>query len=667
MLDKDLLCIKKRVKSYMKKEYDKDFSVLYIKENCMDEYKEKKKVANLLLSNVFLFNDLWDMEACSVPYKNQDLDWEFTPNGDEEWTFMLNRQEYLYKLVLCYYIENDIKYIDKVKELIFSWINNNKLSYDKTNTRRAIDTGIRCNSWINILKHLIGLDLLTDLELKTILNSIEEQFTYLRGIYKEKYVLSNWGVLQTTAILNGYMWFGELIASNDIGKWAREEFEKQMEIQIFDDGSQWEQSPMYHVEVLRCLQEYIYSCKVNNIAIDSKFIGLMNRMTDYIAYSMTPKGYFEAQCDSDRTNVTDILEKGCILSSNSFHKALVGDKLTINTIYMMGKFANEKICDIIIRESSFTSKSYIDSGNIYMRNEFSSKSDFTLLKNGTLGSGHGHCDLGHISIYSDGNPFIVDAGRYTYLENDSLREYLKSAYAHNVCVIDKNPSGIVNGSWDYKYYADCLKNYHRKKEEIDYCEASYITDVDGKLAIVTRKVVYINVGIWMLITHVRCDGEHMVENYYNFDSSVNLKRSGNDIEAENSSSLKFCFDNSCNLRIKNSIISKKYNELSKSKKVIIKKVFSNKTEVCDLILKNCIVSVTDVKLRACDDNCIVNDGRYIAKKFDLSENESYIVISFNKETYSGRKLYYYENTPIYGKLVVIHKLKDEYKTIVLRS
>ena len=102
-------------------------------------------------------------------------------------------------------------------------------------------------------------------------------------------------------------------------------------------------------------------------------------------------------------------------------------------------------------------KSFIDSGNIYIRSGWDKEASFTYLQNGTLGSGHGHSDLCHFSIHYGGEPFLIDSGRYTYVESDLLREYLKSAKAHNVTVIDDSPFALPKNSWKYDKYPDVMK------------------------------------------------------------------------------------------------------------------------------------------------------------------------------------------------------------------
>lgn len=173
--------LKAKVNEYMQV-YDAEFVRYYINHNCKNEVDKKLIGSNLILNNSFIFDDEWDMEQCKIPYLNRDLDWNFTPNGDEEWVFMLNRHEYFEKLIAAYYFSNDEKYLDKLKELIFNWIEKNEIKECGGPTIRTIDTGIRCFSWMKSLLHLIHENKLEDEEILKIISSIKEQLEYLKNL-----------------------------------------------------------------------------------------------------------------------------------------------------------------------------------------------------------------------------------------------------------------------------------------------------------------------------------------------------------------------------------------------------------------------------------------------------------------------------------------------------
>ena len=79
------------------------------------------------------------------------------------------------------------------------------------------------------------------------------------------------------------------------------------------------------------------------------------------------------------------------------------------------------------QETGELSLAAADAGHIFFRSSWEEDSHFTYMKCGPLGSGHGHADLTHISLHYRGCPILVDSGRYSYVEEEPLRPFLKSA------------------------------------------------------------------------------------------------------------------------------------------------------------------------------------------------------------------------------------------------
>lgn len=61
--------------------------------------------------------------------------------------------------------------------------------------------------------------------------------------------------MQTTAILLADAYYGSDLDIAAATAFARKELTQQIALQILEDGSQFEQSTMYHVEVLKSLLE----------------------------------------------------------------------------------------------------------------------------------------------------------------------------------------------------------------------------------------------------------------------------------------------------------------------------------------------------------------------------------------------------------------------------
>ena len=216
--------------------YEKERVTAHIAENCREEAKQILAQADRLMAHTFSFEDRWDMEPCREPFTLKEMIWDTSPNGDPEWIFMLNRHEYMNKLLIAGWLTGDTSYAEKLKWFLLHWIQANPILPEGTVTTRTIDTGIRCMSWQYLLLHLLGEGLIEEKEAGEILESMKDQFASLRKRYIGKYTLSNWGVLQTASICSGYLWFREYLPSDGTEDWAWKELERQIGLQVLDDG-----------------------------------------------------------------------------------------------------------------------------------------------------------------------------------------------------------------------------------------------------------------------------------------------------------------------------------------------------------------------------------------------------------------------------------------------
>lgn len=60
----------------------------FVKENCKKEIKRAKFQGDLLCNNIIIYNDPMDMEATSIPYKFDGVEWNRSANSDPEWIYV---------------------------------------------------------------------------------------------------------------------------------------------------------------------------------------------------------------------------------------------------------------------------------------------------------------------------------------------------------------------------------------------------------------------------------------------------------------------------------------------------------------------------------------------------------------------------------------------------
>ncbi|MFC4780461.1 heparinase II/III family protein [Eubacterium multiforme] len=644
----------------------------YCKENFKDDCKGIIEKADLLLENSFIFEEKWDMEQCPIKYTLDSIDWLKSPNGDEEWIFMLNRQEYLYQLVTAFYLTGEIKYINKWKFFVLDWIEKNKL--DTNNpipSCRVIDTGIRCLSWVRSLLLIGSNEFFSDEELNKIIESLDEQTEYLKDMNIEKYRLSNWGVLQTTGMIASKILTKEDYLDDEIFKWALDRYEEQMNIQIFNDGLQWEQSPMYHVEVLLSSLKLINLMIELNAAIPTSILDSTKNMSKPLIHTTKPNYRQIMQSDSDDTDTRDILVKASMLFEDGELKFRGYSKADFDSAWYFGSKYINIYNELPKIEPKEKNKYFEDAGNLYLRNNWSEDSTFSYFHNGTMGGGHGHADLLHYNIVYKGKDFLIDPGRYTYLENNKYRYYLKSCYAHNTIVIDNEPFTVVKSSWDYYKLAEPLKNYVKLKDGISYIEMPLVGILNNKQEYMAiRKVINIEPNMWIIVDNIKLRGKHKINKFYHLDEDVKyeVKNNISFLEKENEDVIIRHF-NIDKLMIKDDVISKHFNVLTDSKTLVSEKNFEDSIVSFDVIYGK--ENEKDIKIKIGN---LYQQGKRIpldekeatALEIEYS-NKKYIITITHNEIFDGSKLLKYNNEiSIYGKVIVIEKCDNQTKYIKLK-
>ena len=675
-------------------------TVAYIHEHCSEEATEIIRQADMLLKHTFIFTDRWEMEPCDTPYTVSLRDWITSPNGDPEWVFMLNRHDFLHKLWQAYLLTGNAAYTGKLKHYLLDWIEKNPITEQGTDATRTIDTGIRCMNWTVLLMHLLGADLISDTEAKTVLDSLAEQCRNMRSRYIGKYALSNWGVLQTTAICTAHIWFPEYIPI-EIANWAWRELRLQLSLQILSDGSHWEQSPMYHVEVLNTCTKLLAQVNfAESIGIGIRPIASIAANSDqdwsdaieasalpgqgydgeesgwltdavrvlsrHVLNTCDPAFYQLPLGDSDVTDVRDVLSRATVLlPGGGIYRYGAGERMDIDSVFLLGKPGLQRFYSVSPVKPVHKSWNCVDSGNLCFRSDWSEDASFTALKCGTLGSSHGHADQSHLTLYHKGQPFLIDSGRYTYLEEDPLRPLLKKPCAHNVCVIDGQSGGAPNGSWSYHSFDETLKNYYSNHENAHYAEMGFHGVLsDGTPYLVKRKIMALDDGIWLSAQDIVCQGNHVVKEYFHLHEKTVVGPAGEFILLQNEDAqLKIFLAQDLMLRF--GVASDKYNEKHSIPILIQEHQMQDRFTSFTLFVDGrCEVNPVQVfQMRRAEPV-----PPEIAAAWDVvkPDGKKYTLILWNRETCKGDKLYTCHGVSVYGKAAVLDWDGDECGTIRLK-
>lgn len=623
-----------------------------------DAAKEIIAHADELMHQTFTFNKTWDMERCLTPYTLPVIDWNTHQNDDPEWCFMLSRMDYLDHLLLASLLTGDIAYADKAKEYILNWIAAHPSIVSEPSTR-TLDTGIRVMNWMEALPYLSMLHALTEDELTRITDSMFAQMQYLKENYLPKYKTSNWGSIQTCAIVSVLPFLRADFLSDPLYQWALNEMTLQFSIQVYPDGMHWEQSTMYHIEVLNYGMKAVHYMGLHLQPCPSAVKEQVYALAKALAGQLTPSGEIETFGDSDRVCARDVLSRAALLFDDPTFRFVGLDELDPESLYVLGVPAAQRYATLPASAPQSMHYDGEDSGMYTLRSSWDKDASFTMFTNGSLGSGHGHSDNLHLSACYQGDPVLIDSGRFTYREDHPLRVQLKGMAAHNGVMIDDKAYCVPSDSWGYADFGLPLKNYVRHAGNLHYFEGAMLGH--DPLQVWVRKVIVVDPAIWMIVDEVKCDGAHEAHSRLHFDPAATVSPAG-DCHRVTTPHAALTLTCPGTVSYTSEPCSLRYNEQQPHTVVHSKTAFTDSATLITTL---------------CGDGITVQDAPVFqnlteptapdfaqARKFILSPTESYTVAVYSKEIYRGKKVLSCEGMPYHAKCVVIHE-KDGHKQLTI--
>lgn len=627
-----------------------------------ENVKNLLRIADEVKDNVFLFDLRWDMERTYIPVKYEDeIKWNVRPFDDDEWVYMLNRHRYWICLGQAYAITKNESYAKTFFSQAESWIDNNPINERTVKTSwRTIEAGLRCENWIKSFMYFKDSKNLSSRFLYKFISSLIEHGEYLYNNYDPAKKLSNWGTLESHGLFILGVFLPEYKKSKEYINSSIDRLSEQAEYQIMTDGMHWEQSPMYLNEVLHCFLDTIILARKNNIELPENLLEKTHKLAYSNLYMARPNHRQVPQSDSDDTDIRDMLTKSAYVFKNGELKFGAYKHIDFDNIWDLGINSINEYNSIEIKIPLNTSYGFEDSGNYYMRSGWGKNDNYMFFHCGTLGSGHGHADLLHFNISGYGEDFLIDPGRYTYVEGNPYREYLKSCRAHNTTIIDDKEFTVINGSWSYFKAATPIKQSFISKDNFDYAEGGHLgyMDLENGGIFTNRKILYIKPDIWIVIDEFYGHGFHNYKQFFHFNTNKEIILNDNVIscKGENAKLEILQINNDIKRQIFDEPISKFYNKLEQAPTLACSIENEGFTSIITVLYLNEIknnqkIIVNKIPISTCNGRKL-KDWEGEAIKITLNDKEYTIIVCHN-EIFKEKKLLKVENHYVYGKVILI--------------
>ncbi len=355
-------------------------------------------------------------------------------DSDEGWLWNFNRHEHLPTVLLAYRKTGETRYVLWLDEHIRDWVIGS-LPYPAQDTIdarwRGLETALRIScGWSAIFYELQQDPHFSDATRLLMLTSLPEHAHYLRHFHKGG---GNWITTELSALgLLAAAWpeFREATAWQ---AYCTETLLRSMPAQVYPDGVQGELTSMYHGAALAGFEGYAEVCRTAGLSLPPEYRAWLEKMWNYLAYSMLPDGCQPQNNDSDHGSCRE----GVIKAAKKYGRP---DWLYIATNGAQGEEPKQG-----------PSLIFPWAGQVIARSGWESDALWAFFDIGPQGFGHSHCDKLHLTVHAQGRDLLIDPGRFTYaFESEDGRfqgKYAGLSVAHNVILIDDRgqamgPSGV---------------------------------------------------------------------------------------------------------------------------------------------------------------------------------------------------------------------------------
>ena len=661
---KELLDVyRKKENLYLKVNQD---DAKYIKKTYPIGGSKTLKTANDVLKHNFLFRDDWDMEKTNIPYQFQGaIDWKAIPNGDEEWCFMLNRHKYWIDLGKAYLLTGNEKYAKGFVDQVTHWIDNNPLDDSlKKRSWRRIEAGIRCENWIKSFEYVKNSKSITPEFLSKFLASLYQHGVYLNSSFSDFSKTSNWGVLEFQGFFNLSLFLDDFKIASQWQADAIDKLNTCINLQILEDGSQWEQSPIYHNEVFHCFMNVNLLAQRNNIVLPVSIVEKTKSMAYANIKWQKPNYHQPLLGDSDDTDLRGLLTLAAVLFNDPVIKSRAYTKFDYETLFIMGLEKNAIYENRISKDPDFLSVFQQSSGDFYMRDSWKQEASYTSLHLKKLGCGHGHDNLLHFTLFANGKDYLIDGGRYTYVDN-VWREYFKNNKSHNTLGVDNLTNTIYKDSWINTFEANSQGVYAKSISYYDYAEAENTAykRLEDPVSM-KRRMLYLKPNVWLLFDSFAANGKHVYSQYFNFpNDSIQIEKDGlTTTYADNN--LRIQPINPAQIKLEDSWWSPEYNLKKKTKRA---ELSTNKTGFTSFIsllyFPNQTNLVYEKKPVYDRDNVLQKDEDVEAVCLSI-DDKNYTLLVVHNSPAPAVHFFKVDDVLVHGEVVLIEK-NDEINTITI--
>ena len=488
----------------------------YARINFPNECGQTVKKADNVAAQRFQFNLRWDLERSEdfVVFEDE-IDWLKQPGNDPEWVFAFNRMSFWVCLGRAYALTRDEKYAKVFVKQLRHWLKTVPKSDNAA--WRSIEVGFRMEYWLKAIRYFEASPEVDDDVINLFCGSVVSHAEFLMDTWNPYNLMSNWGILANRGLFIAGAMLPETERTGVYKATAANRLSRQLHMQVYRDGTHWEQSPMYHNEMLKCFLDIMLLSKRTGISLPANIELKTRDMCYYSIFSAKPNHHEICMGDSDDIDWRDLITRAAALFNDGVLKSRAYEKPDYDSLWEMGETGLEDFEGLAVSTPPETDKAFYDSNNYYFRSGWDNNATFVHFHCGTLGAGHGHADKLHIDVFSRGEDVLADAGRYTYVFGKDRIRY-KEPRSHNVIMADGEDYYVCKDSWECTDLTRGLNQRFFSCSRYGYTEGGHLAYIK-KGVYINRRVIYLKPDVIVIADELYSTGAHIYNQLFHWGST----------------------------------------------------------------------------------------------------------------------------------------------------
>ena len=453
------------------------------------------KIANDLIdNNSILLLNYWDIYV----YSGEEINWSADPFDDITWDFYFHSLWMVNYLLDAYSITLDDKYLVEAKEIILSWneANPNKQNQSSISAWKDHSTSNRLTMYVHFWDHYQSSNL-SDLNFESDFMSIIYSHTNFTADPDYYAWWNNHGLFQSQALLQIGVFFPEFTESDIWIDLSKSRITTRVSTNVTESGIYKEHSTSYHYLALKLFMNIKTFCEHYDIEFSELNIKI-DKMQQYMGYAAKLDGTVPMIGDSSAVQYLNF------------------ELDSISNEYLLFRTSNGAEGTNVENPSIV----YPDAGIAIFKNDWGEKEPIYLnFVNRYHSVAHKHADdLSFVLSYGQ-TDFLVDGGKYNYVESDPYRMFIRSTFAHNTISVD-NQSYAINDSSDF---GNPKITNHYIGSDFNLVEATHSL-YDGVK--IFRTIIFFSEGAILINDRVESLEPHYYTQVFNLGTDVNLLENG---------------------------------------------------------------------------------------------------------------------------------------------